>query len=62
MQRTFLTIAELGLLTGISRATIAAALRDGSLKSVKLQGRRRRVRVCDASEWMGAPVTLPVQQ
>jgi excisionase family DNA binding protein len=61
MSRLFLTTAELQLLTGISRAAIFAALRDGSLKCVKLQGRRRRIRVCDASEWLGHKIVLPRQ-
>ena len=59
MSRQFLTTVELQLITGLSRATIFAAMRDGSLKS--LQGRRRRIRVCDASEWLGAPIVIPVQ-
>jgi excisionase family DNA binding protein len=61
MSRQFLTTVELQLITGLSRATIFAAMRDGSLKSVKLRGRRRRIRVCDASEWLGAPIVIPVQ-
>jgi excisionase family DNA binding protein len=61
MLRQFLTTGECTLVTGISRARIFEALRSGELKSVKLSGRRRRIRVADLSEWMGAPVTLPAQ-
>lgn len=61
MQRLFLTTLECALVTGISRARIFEALRSGELKSVKLSGRRRRITVAALSEWMGAPVVLPVQ-
>jgi excisionase family DNA binding protein len=61
MQRQLVTIAEAQLLLGISRATIAAAIRDGSLKSIKLSGRRRRIRVDHLGEWLGTPIVLPVQ-
>jgi excisionase family DNA binding protein len=62
MSRQLLTIAEAQLLTGVSRASIAVAIRDGKLASTKLSGRRRRIRVADLESWIGAPLVLPVQQ
>jgi excisionase family DNA binding protein len=61
MSRQLLTIAEAQLLTGVSRASIAVAIRDGKLASTKLSGRRRRIRVCDLSTWLGHDIVLPVQ-
>jgi excisionase family DNA binding protein len=62
MSRMFLTTKELALITGVSRASIFEAMRTGALQSVKLAGRRRRVRVCDAEAWLGAPLNLPTVQ
>lgn len=61
MLRQIVTIAEAQLLTGVSRATIATAIRDGKLPATKLSGRRRRLRVADLEAWLGAPLSLPAQ-
>jgi excisionase family DNA binding protein len=62
MLRQIVTIAEAQLLTGVSRASIAAAIRDGKLPATKLSGRRRRLCVADIEAWLGAPINLPRQQ
>jgi excisionase family DNA binding protein len=62
MLRQIVTIAEAQLLTGVSRATIATAIRDGKLPATKLSGRRRRIGSSDLSEWIGREIDLPRQQ
>lgn len=62
MQRQLVTIAEAQLLLGLSRTTIAIAIRNGELPSIKLSGKRRRIQVSDLSSWVGHEIVLPRQQ
>jgi excisionase family DNA binding protein len=61
MSRQILTVTEASLVSGVARSTIFLAIRDGKLQSTKLAGRRRRIRVCDLSAWLGHEIVLPVQ-
>jgi excisionase family DNA binding protein len=62
MSRQLLTITEASLLTGIARSTIFLAIRDEKLKATKLSGRRRRIRVCDLSAYVGHEINLPAAE
>jgi excisionase family DNA binding protein len=62
VSRMLLTVSEAVLITGASRASIFTAIRDEKLKSIKLAGRRRRIRVADLETWIGAPLNLPSAQ
>jgi excisionase family DNA binding protein len=59
MQRMLLTVSEACLLTGASRSAVFAAIRDNKLSATKLSGRRRRIKVCDLSAWIGHDIVLP---
>jgi excisionase family DNA binding protein len=62
MSRQLLTVTEAALVSGANRSTIFLAIRDGKLEATKLSGRRRRIRVCDLSLWLGREIVLPSQQ
>jgi excisionase family DNA binding protein len=63
MSRQILSVTEASLVSSVARSTIFLAIRDGKLAATKLSGRRRRIRVCDLSAWLGHEIVLPsVQQ
>jgi excisionase family DNA binding protein len=62
MSRQLLTVTEAALISGINRSTIFLAIRDGKLEATKLSGRRRRIRVCDLSQWLGHEIVMPAAQ
>jgi excisionase family DNA binding protein len=62
MSRQLLTVTEAALISGVNRSTIFLAIRDNKLQATKLSGRRRRIRVCDLSAWLGHEINLPSQQ
>jgi excisionase family DNA binding protein len=62
MSRQLLTVTEAALISGVDRSTLFLAIKDGKLAATKLSGRRRRIRVCDLSTYVGHEIVLPVQQ
>jgi excisionase family DNA binding protein len=62
MSRQILTVTEASLVSGVARSTIFLAIRDGKLAATKLSGRRRRIRVCDLSVWLGHEIVMPSVQ
>ena len=56
--RTFLTIEECVLLTGVSRATLYKAISDKTLPSRLIGRAKRRVLVADLEAYVGAPVAI----
>ena len=61
MSRQLLTVTEAALISGVDRSTLFLAIKDGKLSATKLSGRRRRIRVCDLSSYLGHEIVLPVQ-
>jgi excisionase family DNA binding protein len=61
MSRQLLTVTEAALISGVDRSTLFLAIKDGKLAATKLSGRRRRIRVCDLSAYVGHEIVLPVQ-
>jgi excisionase family DNA binding protein len=61
MSRQLLTVTEAALISGVDRSTLFLAIKDGLLAATKLSGRRRRIRVCDLSTYLGHEIVLPVQ-
>jgi excisionase family DNA binding protein len=61
MSRQLLTVTEAALISGVDRSTLFLAIKEGKLAATKLSGRRRRIRVCDLSSYLGHEIVLPVQ-